>query len=391
SDVLGPFKEANVKGSQFKQPLLEFSGACAGCGETPYIKLLTQLFGDRMLIANATGCSSIWGGTFPTIPYAKNKDGKGPAWANSLFEDNAEYGFGMRLAVNSHRKLLQGALQQLREKNIDPALKEAIGYSLEHWSEVDAPAKDNAARIKALLPAALKNACEGCAPLLNRVAELQDYLLERSIWAIGGDGWAYDIGFGGLDHVMASNQNLNVFVLDTEVYSNTGGQASKATPLGSIARFAEAGKNTNKKDLGMMMMSYGYVYVAAIAMGANKVQALNAIMEAEAYPGPSIVIAYAPCINHGIDMSLAQKRQKAAVDAGYWLLYRYNPQNRLQNKNPLTLDSREPSLSVQEFLNGEKRYSALHNIFPERSEHFQESASLFFKERYLQYKKLTES
>ncbi|MBP7205128.1 MAG: 4Fe-4S dicluster domain-containing protein, partial [Candidatus Cloacimonetes bacterium] len=390
SDVLATFKENNVKGSQFKQPLLEFSGACAGCGETPYIKLLTQLFGDRMIIANATGCSSIWGGTFPTIPYAKNKDGKGPAWANSLFEDNAEYGFGMRLAVNSHRKLLRFYLEQLREKAIDPALKEAFGYALEHWADVDAAAKDNADKIRTLLPAAIGKACEGCKPLLEKVKELQDYLVERSVWAIGGDGWAYDIGFGGLDHVMASNQNVNIFVLDTEVYSNTGGQASKATPLGSIARFAEAGKNTNKKDLGMMMMSYGYVYVAAIAMGANKAQAMNAILEAEAYPGPSIVIAYAPCINHGIDMSLAQKRQKTAVDTGYWLLYRYNPLNAAQGKHPLTLDSKEPSLPVQEFLQGETRYSALQRIFPDRSEKFQGEAQEFFKDRYFQYKKLTE-
>jgi len=391
TDVMANFKENNVKGSQFKQPLLEFSGACAGCGETPYIKLLTQLYGDRMIIANATGCSSIWGGTFPTIPYTVNKDGKGPAWANSLFEDNAEYGFGMRLAINSHRKLLQSALNHLLEKSIDPALKEAIGYALEHWKDVDAPAKENAAKIKAMLPDAIGKACEGCAKLLRRVVELQDYLIDKSIWAIGGDGWAYDIGYGGLDHVLASNQNVNVFVLDTEVYSNTGGQASKSTPLGSIARFAEAGKNTNKKDLGMMMMSYGYIYVAAIAMGANKVQAMNAIQEAEAYPGPSIVIAYAPCINHGIDMSQSQKRQKLAVDTGYWLLYRYNPLNRLQNKNPLTLDSKEPTLPATEFLKGEKRYSALKGIFPERSEQFQACADIFFKERYLQYKKLSES
>jgi pyruvate-ferredoxin/flavodoxin oxidoreductase len=391
SDVLANFKENNVKGSQFKQPLLEFSGACAGCGETPYIKLLTQLFGDRMIVANATGCSSIWGGTFPTIPYAKNKDGKGPAWANSLFEDNAEYGFGMRLAVNSHRKLLRFYLEQLMGKSIDPALKEAFGYALDHWKDVDQAAKDNAEKVKQLLPAAIVNACEGCKLLLNKVRELADYLVERSIWAIGGDGWAYDIGYGGLDHVMASNQNVNIFVLDTEVYSNTGGQASKSTPLGSIARFAEAGKNTNKKDLGMMMMSYGYVYVAAIAMGANKAQAMNAILEAEAYPGPSIIIAYAPCINHGIDMSMSQKRQKLAVDAGYWLLYRYNPLNAAQGKHPLTLDSKEPTVSVQEFLKGERRYAALHDIFPERSDRFQAEAEVFFKERYLQYKKLTEN
>ena len=309
-DYTGSFKETTVKGSQFKQPLLEFSGACAGCGETPYVKLLTQLFGDRMIIANATGCSSIWGGTFPTIPYTKNQSGKGPAWANSLFEDNAEYGFGMRLAVNSNRKLLQIYLEKLLEKELKPELKEAINYALEHWEAVDKQAKENAALIKKLLPEALNSAEGDNKALLQKVIELQDNLIDRSIWAIGGDGWAYDIGYGGLDHVMASNRNVNILVLDTEVYSNTGGQASKSTPLGAIARFAEAGKNTNKKDLGMMMMTYGYVYVASIAMGANKVQAINAILEAEAYPGPSIIIAYAPCINHGIDMSYSQKRQK---------------------------------------------------------------------------------
>ena len=390
SDVLANFKETTVKGSQFKQPLLEFSGACAGCGETPYIKLLTQLFGDRMIIANATGCSSIWGGTFPTIPYAKNKDGKGPAWANSLFEDNAEYGFGMRLAVNSHRKQLKLAADALMEKAIDPALKEAIGYALENWDKVDSEAKANAEKIRTLLPAAIEKACEGCGKLLRRVDELKDYFVQKSIWAIGGDGWAYDIGYGGLDHVMASNQNMKIFVLDTEVYSNTGGQASKSTPMGSIARFAEAGKATNKKDLGMMMMNYGYVYVASIAMGANKNQALQAIKEAEEYPGPAIVIAYAPCINHGIDMSMSQKHEKAAVDAGYWLLYRYNPQRRLEGKNPLTLDSKEPSMSVGDFIKTERRYSGLHRIFPERAEQFEKCSELFFKERYEQYKKLSE-
>ncbi|MCB5269909.1 MAG: pyruvate:ferredoxin (flavodoxin) oxidoreductase [Candidatus Cloacimonetes bacterium] len=390
NDVLGNFKEATVKGSQFKQPLLEFSGACAGCGETPYIKLLTQLFGDRMIIANATGCSSIWGGTFPTMPYAKNKDGKGPAWANSLFEDNAEYGFGMRLAVNSHRKQLKIAAEALMEKGIDPALKEAIGYALANWDKVDPETKANAEKIRTMLPGAIEKACEGCAKLLRRVDELKDYFVQKSIWAIGGDGWAYDIGYGGLDHVMASNQNIKIFVLDTEVYSNTGGQASKSTPMGSIARFAEAGKTTNKKDLGMMMMSYGYVYVAAIAMGANKNQALQAIKEAEEYPGPAIVIAYAPCINHGIDMSMSQKHEKAAVDAGYWLLYRYNPQRKLEGKNPLILDSKEPSMSVADFIKTERRYSGLHRIFPERAEQFEKCSAIFFKERYEQYKKLSE-
>jgi pyruvate-ferredoxin/flavodoxin oxidoreductase len=389
-DVLGNSKEDSVKGSQFKQPLLEFSGACAGCGETPYIKLITQLYGDRMIIANATGCSSIWGGTFPTIPYAVNQDGRGPAWANSLFEDNAEYGFGMRLAVDSHRKLLKQAMNVMMEKDVNPALKEAFGYALEHWNDVDEAARDNAAKIKALLPEAIKNACAGCVGHLDRIRILQDYILERSIWCFGGDGWAYDIGYGGLDHVLASNKNINVLVLDTEVYSNTGGQASKSTPLGSIARFAEAGKNTNKKDLGMMMMSYGYVYVASIAMGANKVQAINAIKEAEAYPGPSIIISYAPCINHGIDMSHAQIRQKKAVESGYWVLYRYNPLKALEGKNPFTLDSKEPTMPVTEFLKGERRYAGLEAIFPERFEKFQGKSEVFYKERYLQYKELAD-
>ena len=390
NDVLANFKEATVKGSQFKQPLFEFSGACAGCGETPYIKLLTQLHGDRMIVANATGCSSIYGGTFPTIPYCKNKDGHGPAWANSLFEDNAEYGLGMRLAVKSHRKQLKLALEALMEKGIDAELKDALKYSLEHWDDVDQQAKVNAQKIRSLLPKAIENACEGCAKLLRRVDELKDYVVEKSIWAIGGDGWAYDIGYGGLDHVMASNQKIKVLVLDTEVYSNTGGQASKSTPMGSIARFAEAGKATNKKDLGMMMMNYGYVYVASIAMGANKNQALQAFKEAEEYPGPAIIIAYAPCINHGIDMSMSQKHEKAAVEAGYWLLYRYNPQRRLEGKNPLTLDSKEPTMSIADFIKTENRYSRLHRIFPERAEQFEKCSSLFFKERYEQYKKMSE-
>ena len=275
------------------------------------------------------------------------------------------------------------------EKNIDSALKEAIGARLEAWDAVDALAKENAAKIKAMLPKAMETACEGCAKLMRRAIELQDYLIEKSIWAIGGDGWAYDIGYGGLDHVMASNHNMNVFVLDTEVYSNTGGQASKSTPMGSIARFAESGKGTSKKDLGMMMMSYGYVYVASIAMGANKNQAIQAIQEAEAYPGPAIILAYAPCINHGIDMSMSQKHEKLAVDAGYWLLYRYNPLNKLQGKNPFTLDSKEPTVDVQQFLNAEKRYSGLKNIFPERATELNAEAGVFFKERYEAYKKLT--
>lgn len=390
NDVLANFKGNSIKGSQFKQPLLEFSGACAGCGETPYIKLLTQLYGDRMIVANATGCSSIWGGTFPSIPYATNKDGKGPTWANSLFEDNAEYGLGMRLAVNSHRKLLKISMNYLLDKKINPELKAGFEYALAHWDDVDAAAKENSDKIVNLLPKAIEEACEGCKPHLAKVKELSSYIIEKSIWCFGGDGWAYDIGFGGVDHVMASNRNINIFVLDTEVYSNTGGQASKSTPLGSVARFAEAGKTTTKKDLGMMMMSYGYVYVAAISMGANKVQVMNAITEAEAYPGPSIIIAYAPCINHGIDMAYTQKEEKRVVDAGYWLLYRYNPLNKLEGKNPLTLDSKEPTGSLEELLDSEKRYSSLKAIDAEQSKEYHIELQKFLKERYDYYKKLSQ-
>ncbi len=390
NDVLAGFKENTIKGSQFKQPLLEFSGACAGCGETPYVKLITQLFGDRMIVANATGCSSIWGGTFPSIPYAKNKAGKGPTWANSLFEDNAEYGYGMRLAVNSHRKQLKMHMTALLEKNINPELKQAMEYALRHWAEVDQAAKDNGDKIINLLPKAISEACEGCKPILSKVHELSAYIVEKSVWCFGGDGWAYDIGYGGLDHVMASNRNINVLVLDTELYSNTGGQASKSTPLGSVVRFAEAGKATTKKDLGMMMMSYGYVYVASIAMGANKVQALKAIEEAEAYPGPSIIIAYAPCINHGIDMALTQKEEKRAVDSGYWLLYRYNPLNKLEGKNPLMLDSKEPTGNLTEFLDSEKRYSSLKAINADKSKEYHIALQKFVKERYEQYRKLSQ-
>jgi len=390
NDVLATFKENTIKGSQFKQPLLEFSGACAGCGETPYIKLITQLYGDRMIVANATGCSSIWGGTFPSIPYCTNKDGKGPTWANSLFEDNAEYGFGMRLAVNSHRKQLKMNISAMMDKSINPELKAAFDYALSHWDETDQAAKDNATKIVALLPKALEDACEGCKPFLQKIKELDSYIVEKSVWCFGGDGWAYDIGFGGLDHVLASNRNVNIFVLDTEVYSNTGGQASKSTPIGSVARFAEAGKATTKKDLGMMMMSYGYVYVASISMGANKVQALKAIEEAQNYPGPSIILAYAPCINHGIDMSMTQKIEKAAVDAGYWMLYRYNPLNKLEGKNPMMLDSKEPTGDLEAFLDNEKRYSSLKAINGEKSKEYHIALQKFVKERYEYYKKLAQ-
>ncbi|MCL1827814.1 MAG: pyruvate:ferredoxin (flavodoxin) oxidoreductase, partial [Candidatus Cloacimonetes bacterium] len=397
-DFLADQNEATAKGSQFKQPLLEFSGACAGCGETPYVKLITQFFGDRMIIANATGCSSIWGGTFPSIPYCKNKDGHGPAWGNSLFEDNAEYGFGMRLAVNQNRRYLLAAVESLI--NLSPSqrgvgggsisadLKKALQSAVKNWTATDEVAKANVAKIKALVEKEVKTAKGDTVTLLKKVNELKNYFTEKSIWCFGGDGWAYDIGFGGVDHVMAQNRNVNILVMDTEVYSNTGGQASKATPVGAVARFAEAGKHTTKKDLGMMMMSYGYVYVASVAMGANKAQLINAIREAEAYNGPAIILAYAPCINHGIDLAKAQAEEKKAVDSGYWLLYRYNPSLLLEGKNPFTLDSKDPTVDVKSFIDGETRFTSLGASAPDKMKEYREETAKFIKNRWEYYKHL---
>ncbi|MCD4829589.1 MAG: pyruvate:ferredoxin (flavodoxin) oxidoreductase [Candidatus Cloacimonetes bacterium] len=402
-----------VKGSQFKQPLIEFSGACAGCGETPYVKLITQLVGDRMIIANATGCTSIWGGTFPTIPYCKNKDGHGPAWANSLFEDNAEYGFGMRLAVDSNRKQLKSAAQRIVNDIHDEefevlvaqaemeggeklekinTVREFSGYleiALAHWSDTDEAAKKNAAEILRLLPLVhdFSKVPERKA-VLRRMIELGSYFIDKSVWALGGDGWAYDIGYGGLDHVLASGRNINIMVVDTEVYSNTGGQASKATPLGSVAKFAEAGKSTIKKDLGAMVMTYGYVYVASVAMGSNKAQFVKAVREAESFDGPSLIIAYAPCINHGIDMTQTQAEEKLAVDTGYWLLYRFDPRRSAEGRNPLVLDSKEPKLPVEDFLKREKRYTQLRLTFPDRVDRFWKEAQEWVKARYERYRKM---
>ncbi|MCD6117773.1 pyruvate:ferredoxin (flavodoxin) oxidoreductase [bacterium] len=390
-DVLSTvIKETTVKGSQFKQPLMEFSGACAGCGETPYVKLATQLFGDRMIVANATGCSSIWGGTFPTIPYTKNKDGRGPAWANSLFEDNAEYGFGMRLAVDSNRKQLNYNIKKALEQGVSGDIGDLFKKALDLWDSVSDESKTNADNIRNILSGELEKAHGDLKSTLVRIKELDSYFVDKSVWCFGGDGWAYDIGYGGLDHVMASGRNVNVLVLDTEVYSNTGGQASKATPLGSVAKFAEAGKKTVKKDLGLMMMSYGYVYVASVAMGANKNQLMKAMVEAEAYDGPSIIIAYAPCINHGFDMAHTQDEEKKSVDTGYWLLYRYNPQLKNEGKNPLILDSKEPKLPLKDFLEGERRYASLKQTFPEKVDGYWEEFAKFAAERYQMYKRLSE-
>jgi pyruvate-ferredoxin/flavodoxin oxidoreductase len=388
-NVLDGVKTDTVKGSQFLRPLFEFSGACAGCGETPYVQLATQLFGDRMIIANATGCSSIYGGTFPTSPYAVNAEGKGPAWANSLFEDNAEYGFGMRLAVDANRRLLASSIDSALAAGTTPELTAALTKMKEVWANTGDEGKAAAKAVLAALPGAPAKA-NGSKPYLAKIAELKDFLVEKSVWSIGGDGWAYDIGYGGLDHVVAMNRNVNLLVLDTEVYSNTGGQSSKATPMGSVAKFASSGKKTTKKDLGRMIMSYGYVYVASVAMGANMNQCLKAFLEAEAYPGPSIIIAYSPCINHGIDMRKAQAEQKLAVDTGYWILYRYNPLLAREGKNPLQLDSKEPKLEYEAFLKNEIRYRTLIQEYPAIAKELFARAALEAKKRYAEYKKMAE-
>jgi pyruvate-ferredoxin/flavodoxin oxidoreductase len=389
-DVLDGLKRDTIKGSQLLQPLFEFSGACAGCGETPYVKLATQLFGDRMIVANATGCSSIYGGTFPTMPFCKNKEGRGPTWANSLFEDNAEYGFGMRLAVDANRKQLAEAMEKLLALGTTPALMDALQKMKILWNSIDVEARTAAKAVIDALADALDKSKPETKPLLMKIAELRDNFIEKSVWSIGGDGWAYDIGYGGLDHVLAYGRNVNVLVLDTEVYSNTGGQASKSTPTGSVAKFAASGKRTAKKDLGRMVMTYGYVYVAAVAMGANQNQCLKAFLEAEAYDGPSMIIAYSPCINHGIDMTKTQAEEKLAVDTGYWILYRYNPMLAREGKNPLSLDSKEPKLDYQAFLNNEIRYRTLTQQYPDIAKVLFPQAAEEAKKRFRDFKKLAE-
>ncbi|MEI7186546.1 pyruvate:ferredoxin (flavodoxin) oxidoreductase [Dickeya dianthicola] len=381
-----PFSKTTVKGSQFETPLLEFSGACAGCGETPYARLVTQLFGDRMLIANATGCSSIWGASAPSIPYAANHRGHGPAWANSLFEDNAEFGLGMLLGGNAIREQLAGDAATALMQPLNPALTDALNLWLELKDRGDGT-RERADRLIALLERE-----KGDHPLLNRLYQNRDYLAKRSQWIFGGDGWAYDIGFGGLDHVLASGEDINVLVFDTEVYSNTGGQSSKSTPAAAMAKFAAEGKRTRKKDLGLMAMSYGYVYVAQVAMGADKAQTLRAIAEAEAHPGPSLVIAYAACINHGLKtgMGCSQRETKKAVESGYWNLYRFNPQLQAAGKNPFTLDSDEPEADFQDFLMGEVRYSALQRQYPELASQLFAKTEQDARERFERYKRLAE-
>ncbi|WP_406677452.1 pyruvate:ferredoxin (flavodoxin) oxidoreductase [Moorella sp. ACPs] len=383
------FNPATVKGSQFRQPLLEFSGACAGCGETPYVKLVTQLFGDRMIIANATGCSSIWGGSAPTCPYTVNRQGHGPAWASSLFEDNAEFGYGISLAVEKRREELTDAITRVLAAPVSAAFKAACEAWLAGKEDADR-SRELGDQIKALLPEEIKQADGGVKELLLAIDGLKDYLTKKSIWIIGGDGWAYDIGYGGLDHVLASGANVNILVLDTEVYSNTGGQSSKATQTGAVARFAAGGKYTKKKDLGLMAMSYGYVYVASVAMGASHTQLIKALVEAEKYDGTSLIIAYAPCINHGIDMSHSQLEAKKAVESGYWPLYRYNPDLIKEGKNPFILDYKAPKASFRDFLMGEIRYTSLQNQFPEKAEELFAKAEADAKARLEYYKKLAE-
>ncbi len=375
---------ATVKNSQALKPLFEFSGACAGCGETPYVKLVTQLFGDRMIVANATGCSSIYGGSAPTCPYTTNEDGHGPAWANSLFEDNAEFGFGMNLAINQRRAKLADTVKALAECE---KASDEIKAAANKWLEVKEEGKASKVAGQELLAA-----IEGCnGELATAIRADKDLLTKKSIWIFGGDGWAYDIGYGGVDHVLAQNEDVNILVLDTEVYSNTGGQSSKSTPTGSVAKFAAAGKRTKKKDLGMMAMSYGYVYVAQVAMGANPAQLIKAMTEAEAYHGPSLIICYAPCINHGINMGHAQAEIKKAVECGYWNLYRFNPDLAEQGKNPFTLDSKEPSGDYQEFIKSENRYASLAKMFPEVAGGLFAQNEVDAKNRYLKYKTLSEN
>ncbi|MBF0103178.1 MAG: pyruvate:ferredoxin (flavodoxin) oxidoreductase [Desulfobacterales bacterium] len=379
-------KRDSVKGSQLYKPLLEFSGACAGCGETPYVKVLTQLFGERMYIANATGCSSIWGASAPSFPYSVNKDGHGPTWGNSLFEDAAEYGYGMALAVKHRREKLAELLKTaIADGSITPDMKQAMQGLLDNMNDAE-KSKEYGDALKQLLndvPA------QG---ILNDIKNMADIFVKKSVWSFGGDGWAYDIGYGGLDHVLSTGEDMNILVMDTEVYSNTGGQSSKATPTGAIAKFAAAGKRTAKKDLGRMAMTYGYVYVASVAMGANKQQMLKAFVEAEKYPGPSLILCYAPCINQGLRAGMGKSQEEAniAVNCGYWPLYRYNPLLKLEGKNPFILESKAPDGKLQQFLAGETRYASLDRAFPVVSKELKERLEKECIERYEILKSMSE-
>jgi len=364
--------------------LFEFSGACAGCGETPYIKSITQLYGDRMIVANATGCSSIYGGSAPSTPYTHNKNGQGPAWANSLFEDNAEYGLGLSLGANAMRDRIALRMSgAITEGKLSAEIKAAF----EEWLKE----KDNAEASRGASAKVIEVLAKDKSEVAKEIMSLKQYLIKKSHWIFGGDGWAYDIGYGGLDHVLATGEDINVLVMDTEVYSNTGGQSSKSTPAGAVAKFAASGKKIRKKDLGMMAMSYGYVYVAQVAMGSNNAQYFKAIKEAEAYPGPSLIIAYSPCINHGLrdGMGRTQAQTKDAVASGYWHTYRYNPLLENEGKNPFTLDSKEPDWSkFQDFLHTEVRYTSLVKAFPDQAEILFKAAEENAKWRYNSYKRL---
>jgi pyruvate-ferredoxin/flavodoxin oxidoreductase len=371
-------KHDTVKGSQYLQPLFEFSGACPGCGETPYIKLATQLFGDRMYIANSTGCSSIYGGNLPTTPYAKNHEGRGPSWANSLFEDTAEFGLGFRLTADQMEEHAKELLKDVATEIGDELYKGLITAD----QSTEAGLLQQRARV-----GVLKKKLEGIKSSSSRLLlEIAEYLTKKSVWAIGGDGWAYDIGFSGLDHIMATGKNVNLLVMDTEVYSNTGGQMSKATPLGAFAKFAQAGKTILKKDLGMQMITYGNVFVAQIAMGANDNQTVKAFMEAEAFNGPSLIIAYSNCIEHGYDQRHGMSQMKLAVETGYWPLYRYNPDYAKQGKPIFRMDSKEPKLPLEDFLYNENRFAILKKSHPETAAKYLAEAKIAIDERYHRYK-----
>jgi pyruvate-ferredoxin/flavodoxin oxidoreductase len=388
-DVVDGISVDTVKGMQFKKPLFEFSGACAGCGETPYVKLVSQICGERMIVANATGCSSIYGGTFPTTPYAQRTDGRGPAWGNSLFEDNAEYGLGMRLAVEANRRQLKANIDRLLSAGTTEALTKAIEKNLELWNDKTEASITAQNETQALLDDALKAAkSDEAKAALRKIIELKDYFSEKDVWIFGGDGWAYDIGYGGVDHVVASGKNVNILVLDTEVYSNTGGQASKATPIAAVAKFANAGKQMGKKNMGFMMMSYGHVYVASISMGSNRLHAQKALQEAVAFDGPSIVFCYAPCINHGINMMKSQVEEKLAVEVGYWPLFRYNPS--LGEGKRFSWDTKEPKGDYQEFIKSERRYSSLYKTNPDQAEELFKRAEEDAKRRMKFYKDVGE-
>jgi pyruvate-ferredoxin/flavodoxin oxidoreductase len=376
------------KGSPLVKPLFEFSGACAGCGETAYVKLLTQMFGDRLMVANATGCSSIYGGNLPSTPYTKRADGRGPAWSNSLFEDNAEFGMGMYLGVD---KLRHNALDLIEE--LDACSCKSCKDAKPLFAAVKQADQSNQAGIEAQRAnvVKLKNALRDCTEVAaKRLLNIADYLVKRSVWILGGDGWAYDIGYGGLDHVLASGKNVKILVLDTEVYSNTGGQMSKATPLGAVAKFAAGGKPLPKKDLGMISMSYGNIYVAKVSLGANPSQVVKAFQEAEAYDGPAIILAYSHCIAHGINMSLGLEEQKKAVNSGHWPLFRFNPNLIPEGKNPLQLDSKAPSIAFEEYAGGENRFRSLRKSNPEAAKAFVERAHKDARFRWSIYQSLAD-